>query len=258
MITRRQLREIHRIDLPLHILEQDYVQSLFLRELYRQADRLVSKGGTFLRHAYGLDRFSQDLDFSLHGETGFEDELARSASELQSYGIEAAIQTRHDTDLSFAARLRYKGPLYDGSERSVGKIDIEVSKRDDVFLEPVWVRLFFEYPEARVVNVLGLRKEEMLAEKLRALSTRGKGRDLYDVWFLLRQGVKLDARLFERKMEVVGRAAEISVSVTESEWARDLRVLLPRPPRYSEVVEEVLRAMRERRVRIRLAAVEPS
>ncbi len=245
MITRRQLREIHRVDLPLHILEQDYIQSLFLRELYRGVDTLVSKGGTFLRHAYGLDRYSDDLDFTLHGETELENELARSALELGSYGIEAVIDERDDSGLSFTARLRYKGPLYDGSERSVGSTSIEVSRRDDVFLEPAWVRLFFEYPETRVVNVLGLQKEEVLAEKLRALSTRGKGRDLYDVWFLLKQGVEVNRKLFERKMEVMGRPPEITLSVPESEWRRDLRVLLPRPPEYSEVVEEVVNALQK-------------
>ncbi len=61
MITRSQLREIHRIELPLHILEQDYIQSLFLNELYRKERSLVFKGGTYLKHAFGLDRFS-DLE----------------------------------------------------------------------------------------------------------------------------------------------------------------------------------------------------
>ncbi len=34
MITRKKLRDIHGDKLPLHILEQDYVQSLFLQEIY--------------------------------------------------------------------------------------------------------------------------------------------------------------------------------------------------------------------------------
>ena len=244
MITRRQLREIHRVDLPLHILEQDYIQSLLLLELYRKTEGLVSKGGTFLRHAHGLDRYSQDLDFTLHGETELEDRIEDSVSELGSYGIEAAVDRREEGDLSFTARVRYRGPLYDGSERSIGAIGIEVSKRDDVFLEPAWVRLFFEYPEARVVNVLGLQKQEILAEKLRALSTRGKGRDLYDVWFLLKQKVELDARLFERKMRAIGQPARMSVPVSESEWKRDLQVLLPRPPEYRQVMEDVIGALK--------------
>jgi predicted nucleotidyltransferase component of viral defense system len=246
MITRRQLREIHRVDLPLHIMEQDYIQSLLLRELYRVTDGLISKGGTFLRHAHGLDRYSQDLDFTLQGEKDPEGKLAHSVSELSYYGIEAVMDRRQDRRLSFTARLRYRGPLYDGSERSMGAMSLEVSRRDDLFLQPAWVRLFFEYPEARVVNVLGLQKEEILAEKLRALATRGKGRDLYDVWFLLKQGVEMDIGLFRRKMEVVGRPPRVSVAVSKSEWERDLRVLLPRPPEHSQVVAEVVENLRSK------------
>ncbi|MFO8108912.1 MAG: hypothetical protein R6U17_00070 [Thermoplasmata archaeon] len=69
MITISKLREIHRKELLLHllellatipkrILEQDYIQSMFLNELYHRDGSSVFKGGTYLKHAFGLDRFS--------------------------------------------------------------------------------------------------------------------------------------------------------------------------------------------------------
>lgn len=240
MITRSQLREIHKKELPLHILEQDYIQSLFLNELYREDDSLVFKGGTYLKHAFGLDRFSEDLDFTIYDVGDIEKVLHEVSENLMSYGVEANIDRIEDREISFNARLRYRGPLYEGSKKSIGSINIEISKREDVLLEPVWTRLFFEYPEVRVLSALGLRKEEVLAEKLRALSSRSKGRDLYDVWFLLKQDIPLKKELFLKKMEVVGGSGEVSISISKEKWERDLGVLLVNPPRYEEVKKEVM------------------
>lgn len=240
MITRSQLREIHKKELPLHILEQDYIQSLFLNELYREDDSLVFKGGTYLKHAFGLDRFSEDLDFTIYDVGDIEKVLHEVSDNLMSYGVEANIDRIEDREISFNARLRYRGPLYEGSKKSIGNIKIEISKREDVLLEPEWTRLFFEYPEVRVLSALGLQKEEVLAEKLRALSSRSKGRDLYDVWFLLKQDISLNKELFLDKMEVVGGSSEVSISISKEKWERDLEVLLVKPPRYEDVKKEVM------------------
>jgi predicted nucleotidyltransferase component of viral defense system len=41
--------------------------------------------------------------------------------------------------------------------------------------------------------------EEILVEKVVALTKRKKGRDLYDLWFLFSAGVKLNKKLLEKK-----------------------------------------------------------
>lgn len=243
MITKKQLRDIHGDDLPLHLLEQDYIQSLFLEELYDEVDSLVFKGGTYLKHAFGLDRFSEDLDFTIYGDFSIK-MLRKAAARMDDYDVEASIDKIKTDDISITGRLRYHGPLYDGSEKSIGNIDIEISKREDVFLEPEWKRLFFDYPETRAVTVLGLQKEEIFAEKLRALGTRIKGRDLYDVWFLLKQDVSTDKELFEKKMRVVDSALEINIKISEPEWNQDLEVLLEKPPEYYEVRKEVVESLK--------------
>jgi predicted nucleotidyltransferase component of viral defense system len=240
MLTRVQLRSIHQNDLPLHILEQDYVQLLFLKELYSISDRLVFKGGTFIRHAFGLDRYSEDLDFTMNGEKNVEQMFKRSAHELRHHGLHASIERAFTDDLSFKARLRYRGPLFDGSERSVGTIRLEVSMRDDVLLSPEWIRLFSNYSQLRVLNVLGLAGEEVLAEKIRAMSVRNKARDLYDVWFLLHQDMKADVGLFERKMKIIGRPSEVVISSKVSDWDRDLKLILTNPPEYGKVRTDVV------------------
>ncbi|MFW6111033.1 MAG: nucleotidyl transferase AbiEii/AbiGii toxin family protein [Thermoproteota archaeon] len=64
MLTKEQLRE-YQNKLPLHVIEQDYLETVVLKILYQRTDNLVFKGDTCLRKFYGLDRYSQDLDFTV-------------------------------------------------------------------------------------------------------------------------------------------------------------------------------------------------
>jgi predicted nucleotidyltransferase component of viral defense system len=178
------------------------------------------------------------LDFAAKEENVLEG-LKEAAENLSDYGVEAEIDKIEEKKISLNCRLKYRGPLYQGSEKSIGTIDIEISKREDVFLDPEWTRLFFEYPDIRVVNALGLAKKELLAEKLRALTGRNKPRDLYDCWFLIKQGVDLDRGLFEKKIEVVDGASEVSIEVTEDMWEDDLNLFLENPPEFQQVLNDV-------------------
>ena len=241
MITREQLRRIHSANLPLHVFEQDYIQALFLHIVYKNFESMVFKGGTYLKHAYGLDRFSEDLDFTLIKPIPrLEEIFQQMADELSVFGVTATIDHIEEKPVSFRARLVYNGPLYTGSERSQGHIHLELSKRNDIIHTPGWTRLFFPYPELRVISVLGLRKKEVLAEKLRALSMRGKPRDLYDVWFLLNQQVTIDPVLFQKKMNSVHEPPVVLIKLSEKEWSRDLAALLEHPPSFERVKADVI------------------
>ncbi|PSG98655.1 MAG: hypothetical protein BRC29_00835 [Nanohaloarchaea archaeon SW_7_43_1] len=244
MIDRQKLRKLHEEDLPLHILEQDYIQALFLTELYSKTEKLVFKGGTYLKHAYGLDRFSEDLDFTAV-EENVEKDVRSAKDALEDYGIAAEIDKVNENSISFSCRLRFEGPLYKGKEQSRGSVEIDISKREDVLLEPEWKRLFFEYPETRVVNALGLKKKELLAEKLRALSTREKARDLYDCWFLMKQGTGIDLKLFQKKMKVVDAEPVIEIAKDQQNWKGDLEMFLENPPEFNQVKEEVMQILEE-------------
>ena len=52
MLTKRQLRQFHGDNVPLHIIELDYVESVLLKGIYHKTDILVFKGGTCLRKVY--------------------------------------------------------------------------------------------------------------------------------------------------------------------------------------------------------------
>lgn len=254
MIDRHQLRELNGTDLPLHVLEQDYVQALFLTELYRTSEAYVFKGGTFLKHAHGLDRFSEDLNFTRLGEAEPPTDLEETASALERYGLRASIDRVERRANTTSGRLRYQGPLYDGTDRSLSAIDIDISTRDDLVRPPEWRRLFFPYPEARAVTARCLPLEEALAEKLRALSTRTRGRDLYDVWFLVHQDVAIVAELFESKMDAIGEPGRVAITISEREWNRDLDVLVEHPPSYRAAVDDVLSAVQDAGIDVNTAA----
>jgi hypothetical protein len=51
----------------LYYLEKEYLQYIFLDAISKYEDSIIFKGGTCLRLCYGLERASEDLDFSRDG-----------------------------------------------------------------------------------------------------------------------------------------------------------------------------------------------
>src|SRR5574343_173248 len=66
MITKLELQKYANLkSLNLGQAEKDYYQNIVLFCVYRiYANEIVFKGGTALSKCYGLDRFSEDLDFT--------------------------------------------------------------------------------------------------------------------------------------------------------------------------------------------------
>lgn len=57
-----------------------------------------------------------------------------------------------------------------------------------------------DYPVLFTSYVYHLSKNEIFAEKIRALLSRSKGRDLYDLWYLISQGARIDRDLVKEKL----------------------------------------------------------
>ena len=126
--------------------------------------------------------------------------------------------------------MSYQGPLYDGRDRSKGKVRVDISLRD----EPLTSRrelVRSEYDDVRPFVVTVLSPEHLLAEKVRALLVRSKPRDLYDVWLLIEQGVQLDGDLIGQKLKLyelnlAQAVVEAALTRARADWERDLRPLL--------------------------------
>jgi predicted nucleotidyltransferase component of viral defense system len=189
MITPQELRKIAREKkLPLDLVEKDYVLGWLLYGICssRLSECLAFKGGTALSKVYfpGQWRLSEDLDFTLLGETTLENIapiLSKEVPDLIAKESDISVVLSKPPFLSstyLQSRFQYNGPVC----KNTVKIEITTEKFLGKVVEQ-GVPQMFDYPPY-VVRVYSL--ETILAEKLRALVERGKIKDYYDVWRLLK------------------------------------------------------------------------
>jgi len=251
MLTRVQLAEVSRRDgVPIHTVERDYVQHLLLRQITDET--LSFKGGTCLRIVHGSPRYSGDLDFSgtaIRGHT--EGVFALCAKRLAAYGVSADLSIRDSPAASLLGRVRYEGPLFDGSARTRGSIRIEASLRTEDFQSEQRFVPRTPYADVPQLVLRVLTAEELFAEKTRALIVRKKARDLYDVHFLLQREVSSPLSLLHKKMKLYDRKfglreVESAVRTAGRSWKRDLEPLVGQVPPYDELARRVRQFFRSR------------
>jgi len=194
-LSNRLLREQGGRRITESVLERDYCLSWTLIGLgqTRLSDCLVLKGGTALKKVYFPNyRFSEDLDFTLREEIGWEPiqaEWVRLGSRVREHsgvGIEllARDPDTHPNTLTLYIGLR--GPIARATPDRV-KVDITIR---ELLYHPLEKRpLLHEYPEyedLEEATVSSYPLNEIAGEKLMALVDRARNepRDLYDLWYL--------------------------------------------------------------------------
>jgi predicted nucleotidyltransferase component of viral defense system len=209
---------------------REYLQLLFLSKFYSftESNKVFFKGGTALHLIYRTPRFSEDLDFTV--------ELSEKSLLLL---VEKTFQ-----ELSKEAKATFK-------ERKVvvGKkflltalpdvlpykvfVSLDFSFRERV-IEPSKSIIETDYPVLFTSYIYHLSENEILAEKIRAILTRKKGRDIYDLWFLLSQGASIKAKLVKEKLKYYHlenlNPADIVKRVEEfpsDQFVKDLRPFVP-------------------------------
>lgn len=174
-----------------HILKE-YIQFEILDFLSRHKlnEKLVFIGGTALRIAYNIDRFSEDLDFDCKEFSKDEfmaltDDVVRY---LNSIGYDVVTNDRPNPRLkAFRRNILFPELLYDEGlsphleERFLLKIEAEDQGVDYPTEKRIISRAGFYFPICLpTVDVL-------CAMKVSAFLNRAKGRDIYDLMFLLGQ-----------------------------------------------------------------------
>ena len=93
---------------------------------------------------------------------------------------------------------------------------------------------------------------EIAAEKIRSLFMHSQARDLYDLWFLLREGVAVDSDVVEAKLGgwkngMAFRPDEVGPRIDRigATWRRDLEPLLGQVPPFEAVAGEVRSRLRK-------------
>lgn len=237
MLSLTKLDEIaHKSQTSLLNIAREYVQNLFLSAFYQQeeTEKIYFKGGTALRLIYGSPRFSEDLDFSanLANCDAFENVLEDALVFLEKVGLKVGVVESKPTAggclAIFAAAV----------EDLSLDISLQVSLRQkNLTGEPFLVSNPF-VPE---YEVNALSESILAAEKIEALLTRGKPRDFFDLYFMLRKrmAVGLTEKQREAVFERLGR-------LDKEEVRRDVEPFLPKG--YRLVIKDLPSAL-ERELR---------
>jgi predicted nucleotidyltransferase component of viral defense system len=233
MLTRPQIQRLaQRYGIGVQAQERDYIQHLLLFLLYSKSQSLVFKGGTALRIVYKGNRYSEDLDFNGPASVVSIKELWQGVlRDLHDFGVNAEIRYEWQTEVGYSFDVSYRGPLYDGRDRTKGNVRVDISTRQ----ENVDTRrelVTSEYDDIRPFVMTVISLEHLLAEKVRALFMRSKARDVYDIWLLTSQGVRMDRKLASKKLGLYGVALskanlEGALEKAKADWTRDLHPLVP-------------------------------
>lgn len=249
MLTRAQIQRLaQRHAIGMQAQERDYVQHLLLFTLFTRTQAMTFKGGTALRVVYGGVRYSEDLDFN--GPPGLPEvqrTWGQAVEALEDFGLLAHLRHAWVSETDYSFDVSYQGPLYDRRDRSKGKVRVDVNLRQEA-AESRRELVAPEYDDLRPFVVTVLTREDLLAEKVRALLVRGKPRDAYDIWLMARQGVQVEPERVARKLAWYGRAysseeVQAALERAGADWERDLRPLLPQFVEWEGVAAELQRVL---------------
>ena len=230
--------------------EKDYMEELFLDEIYAANVELVFKGGTALSKFYNSIRFSDDLDFSLaHGDG------KNKLPALLDYVIDKTskeyplkVMRKKDNADMLVYELSVRGPLF-GMLNKYQHLKIEVDKKASVLEKTEIFRRNPIYVDLKPYVAVVMNRKEILSEKIVALLFRHnvKARDLYDIYFLAKSGADFEVSIIDKKMKEYGhtftkdrlldRMGQLSLI-----WNKELGRLLPESDfvRYNDAKEYLM------------------
>jgi predicted nucleotidyltransferase component of viral defense system len=176
---------------------REYLQLLFLNTLYTQpqSKNVFFKGGTAIHFIYHAPRFSEDLDFTV--------DLTKDDFRQMTDTVFSALTNQFQ--LIFKEQKTIAGKRFVLNSQNIkdfppSYIHLDFSFREKVF-EPQKTIITTPYPILFSSFVHHLSIHEIFSEKIRAIMTRQKGRDLYDLWFLSTKGASINNKLIQQKFD---------------------------------------------------------
>lgn len=182
------------------IVEKDYVLSKALMALSQSEQvqqSLLFKGGTALKKCYFPEwRFSEDLDFTSRVILKPKEIKAifQTTTEIvtQLFGVPMRVieysqyPKTGDKLTSAQLKLGYDGPLRKASGQK-NNIRVDIAFDEKIITSSNSRLVHRDYTDDIDARLSVYSLEEIVAEKLRSILERGKSRDYYDVWILLKQ-----------------------------------------------------------------------
>ena len=250
MISKTELAKYCAVrGLNLWQVEKDYLQYLALTFLSENGEaNLIFKGGTALNKAYGLNRFSIDLDFTDTGNGSISPAMGKIARNINDFGYPTELKELKTIGKTYV--LKIKGPLYENSPVSVSSLRIEISQRETVLLEPNLKEILPVYQDLRPYIIKVMNEAEILAEKVRAIMTRNRPRDAFDLQFLIRRNVKFDTDLINKKLTYYEKKYDAKKFVEQLKklqhaWEKELKSYVNNLPSFESVFTEITKCVDE-------------
>ena len=217
--------EIASEDALINALKEVY-QEIALLGLYRGGffQKAAFYGGTALRIVYGLDRFSEDMDFTLlekDPDFDIETYFPYVIDEFEALGIkmtlrkktksqESAIESAflkndtsiHTLDIEIDDLSNILGGIHSGKKL---KIKFEVDTNPPLKFQTTSHTLLLP----TTFNITAMTLSNLYAGKLHAVlfrnwKTRVKGRDWYDFEWYVKRGVKVNLEHLQERMQGSG------------------------------------------------------
>ncbi len=210
MISKNKLIKISKkTKIKSYQQEKHYLQNIILNSIYSVIGKeLVFKGGTALMFLYGINRFSEDLDFTLDGEINIKKIKEEIKAKLQLLNMKPEIK-EIKTKRGINFRVSVSGPLFT-SEISRCYVKIEISERKDLKLKPILKEIIPYYSEIPPFSVFVMDPVEIACEKIRAIMKRNYARDIYDLWYLTKKGYKPKKLIVNNKMNYYNEKFELN------------------------------------------------
>jgi predicted nucleotidyltransferase component of viral defense system len=209
---------------------REYLQIVLLNAMFKIdiGNLLVFKGGTAMRLMYGSPRFSEDLDFN--AMTG-KDVLRKLIKEVV-YEAKKSVPGLSLKELKSVGGFNAKVYLKTEIAPMPLTVKFDFSEREKT-RQKIEKTISTELPIQSYSLIVAMSEQEILAEKIRTIFQRKKGRDMYDIWYLLNKKVMLDTRLLKTKFKLINKSYNQEetirqvLSFTEEKLEKDLVKFLP-------------------------------
>src|SRR3990167_7989727 len=144
----------------LYYEEKEYLQYIFLHAISKYPEHFIFKGGTCLRICYGLNRASEDLDFSTTLTPPKVQEIVqKSLADFESLNIKRHLYATKEYLGNLRMEARFEGPLFNGSLPSTNTLKLDFNKRKvHHSLAKVIPKLFSDIPP---FTLLVLQEKEL-------------------------------------------------------------------------------------------------
>jgi predicted nucleotidyltransferase component of viral defense system len=231
------------------LVTRDFALMAIVARLTQQyPDELCFKGGFVLRHVHGHERFSGDIDATRVNPPKHKLDAAEVIEEITRASMKNLMMLKPDPPRTDSGRsldfdhIEFAAPL------AKGLVSVEISYREDV-LDPRVELVGDPYYDPFPITVLS--RDEIIAEKLRALCQRTRPTDLADQAMILSRDEHDPAHVRELSAEklklvkggdhrqrIADKIAEMATSYDDA-----VPALAPDAPSYRVAADIVLKRL---------------